>query len=127
MPFDLLRRKPAGPAALPAAAPAADIHEQDQRIILKLEMPGVDRKTLRVDQQGRELTIRGVREGDTAVPKGYRAVYQERCPVEYVRAFEVNEEVDLNSIQAAYADGVLTVELTKKSQAVPRRIEIRAG
>lgn len=127
MPFDLLRRKESGADTRITVTPPADIYQQDDQIRLALEMPGVDRKTLRVDQQGRELTVRGVREDGAEAPRGYRGLYQERYPVEYLRAFELNEEVDLDTVQASYSAGVLTVTLTRKPSACPRRIEIQSA
>lgn len=87
--------------------PAVDIYETKEGLTLIADLPGVERKRLRLDIEGGTLTVEG--EGATA---GYR------------RHFALPDGLDLERVGAVLKDGVLTMTLPKAAAARPRHIEV---
>jgi len=105
--------------------PALNIFEEDggNAVVLKAEVPGMDRESLEVEAVGNRLAIAGVREIPS--PEGeFRYHRRERQSGEFRRVFRLPYEVDREKATASYADGILTVRLEKAEQARPRQIEI---
>lgn len=104
---------------------AVDVYETEQEVVLTIDMPGVDRKTLNVDLQGDQLTISGHKPKEDFNGK-YTPFYEERISgVNYYRTFQISSEIDRANINANYADGILEVRLRKSKDVQPKRIEIK--
>jgi len=106
--------------------PQVDIIEDDEKVLLIADMPGVNEKNVDIDLQGNNLTIRGQREaidveGMTLKCAEYQPDYR------YERQFTIGETIDLEKIEAAMKDGVLKLTLPKMKEATPRRIEVKLG
>lgn len=102
--------------------PAADIEETDDAYILRMDLPGVNKKDVSVTIQNNVLSVRGERKRDEA-DKTYHVT--ERFTGNFYRSFVLPSTVDENSIVAEYKDGVLTATIRKKEEAKPKAIEIR--
>ena len=104
-------------------APPVDIYETDDAIIVEADMPGVDRAGVDVQIDKGLLTLVG---RVTRRPiEGVTQLYEEIVPGDFSRAFTLGEDVDESGIQAAIADGVLTVTLPKSAPKRARKIEVR--
>src|SRR5712691_2690042 len=104
-------------------APAVDIYEQDNNIVLKAELPGVDPKDVDIRLENNTLTLRGERKFDDEVKKeNYHRV--ERAYGAFTRSFTLPTVVDQGSIKAEFKDGVLRVTLPKREEAKPKQIQI---
>jgi HSP20 family protein len=84
----------------------------------------VDKSALDVNLNGNQLIIQARKKKDE-ISKEYKSLYQERAPVTYERRFEINTEIDRDSIEAEYKDGILKVTLAKSEAAQPRKITIK--
>ena len=106
-------------------APAADIFETENDLVLEADLPGIDPKQIDVRVENNVLTIRGER---AFAPKTDRENFHrvERSYGTFTRSFSLSTAVDSEKIRAAYKNGVLTITLPKAQQAKPRRIEIAA-
>ncbi len=102
--------------------PEADIEETDDAYILRVDLPGMNKKDVNVTIQNNVLTIRGERKRDEE-DKRYHVA--ERFTGKFYRSFVLPTSVDENSIVAEYKDGVLTATIKKKEEAKPKAIEIR--
>ncbi|MBI4457187.1 MAG: Hsp20/alpha crystallin family protein [Acidobacteria bacterium] len=108
-----------------AWTPAVDIYETDHEIIIKAELPGIDRKNLDVRIEGDTLNIRGERKFDSEVKReNYRRI--ERTYGTFFRSFTLPSEVDQQKVDASFKDGVLEIVLHKKLETRPRSIKIEA-
>lgn len=105
-------------------APFVNMYEQENKIVLAVEMPGVDKTTLDVHVDDNQLIVKG-KKGKEDVGKEYKLIYQERIPVEYERRFEINTQIDRDRIEAHYKDGILKIGLTKSEAAQPKKITIK--
>ena len=103
--------------------PAVDVYESNGSIVVKAELPGVDKNDISVDVKGRVLTLRGERSNDKEVKEDnfYR---KERFYGKFQRAFTLPMEVDPEQIKAEYKDGVLKVEVPKPEDQKPKEITI---
>jgi HSP20 family protein len=104
-------------------APAVDIYETENELVLKADLPDVDLKDIDVRVENQTLTIAGERrfEQQDAVA-GYHRI--ERSYGKFSRSFAVPNVFDTEKIGAAFSNGVLTVTLPKKEAAKPRQIKV---
>jgi HSP20 family protein len=106
-----------------AWSPLCDIYEDGESIIVKTELPGVDRNDIDVQVENNVLTIRGERkrEKEAKADNVYRA---ERFYGSFSRSFTLPVTVDTERIKAEYRDGILHVTLPKVEAAKPRKIKV---
>jgi HSP20 family protein len=95
--------------------PAVDVAEDDQKIELFADLPGVAQSELEISVDKDVLTLRGERK---LARKG------ERVNGPFSRSFSLPKTVDVEKIQARLQDGVLTLTLPKRPEAQPRQIKI---
>jgi HSP20 family protein len=104
-------------------APAVDIYEQGNDIVLKAELPGVDPKDVDIRLENNVLTLRGERKFENEVKKeNYHRV--ERSYGTFSRSFTLPSVVNQTGIKADFKDGMLKVILPKREEAKPKQIEI---
>ena len=108
---------------IPAVVPLVDIYESDEEILLRADMPGVEKKDISINIDNGKLSLGGIRKFET---KG-SAQWEEFGDVEYQRTFSVPQTIDIDKIIAELKDGVLNLHLPKSEAAKPRQIEIKAA
>lgn len=114
--------------ALSAAsfAPPVDIYEDDHKLVLKLEVPGVKPDDIDIQAEGRTLTVRGERKfSSEEKQENYHRV--ENRYGTFARTFTLPTTVDAENVKATCDAGVLQIELPKKAEAKPRQIKIGSG
>jgi HSP20 family protein len=103
--------------------PAVDIYEDAQKVVLKLEVPGIEEKDLDVRVENHTLTVKGERKFEKEEKEeNFHRI--ERRYGSFYRAFTLPSTVDTESISANYNAGVLKLELKKKAEAQPKQIKI---
>jgi len=103
--------------------PVVDIYDNEKALIIKAELPGVDKKDISIDVSDSVLTLRGERSHDREV-KEERYYRRERTFGEFSRAFKLPAETDSDKIKAEYKDGILRIEIPKPEEQKPRQITI---
>jgi len=106
--------------------PAVDIYEDAQKLVLKLEVPGIKQDDLQIHVENQTLSIKGERkfESDEKEENFHRI---ERRYGSFVRNFTLPQTVDTNAIEANYDAGVLSVSLPKKAESKPKQVKIAIG
>ena len=104
--------------------PAVDIVEQNGEFIVKTELPGVDRKEVKITVQDNVLTITGEKRQE-AQKEGRNYTRVERSFGTFQRSFTLPTTIASERIEASYNDGVLTISLPKVEAAKPREIEVK--
>lgn len=105
-------------------APAVDIYETEQNLVLKVDLPGVDPHNVEVRVENQTLFIRGERRLEKDVKEGnYHRV--ERTYGTFARSFSLPNTVNAEGVSAEYKDGVLTLTLAKREEAKPKTIKIQ--
>jgi HSP20 family protein len=107
-------------------APPVDIYEDDQKLVLKLEVPGVKQDDLDIQVEGRTLTVRGERKFQSEEKQENFHRVEHRYGT-FARSFTLPGTVDAESVKATYDAGVLELSLAKKAEAKPRQIKIGVG
>jgi HSP20 family protein len=106
--------------------PAVDIYEDALKVVLKLEVPGIEEKDLDVRVENHTLTVKGERKFE-AEEKEQNFHRIERRYGSFYRAFTLPSTVDTENVKAKYAAGVLKLELAKKAEAQPKQIKINVA
>ena len=103
--------------------PVVDIYYNDDTIVIKAELPGIDKKDIAVDVKENVLTVKGERSTDHEVKeeKYYR---RERTFGKFERAFTLPGDVDPEKIEADYTDGVLEIKIPKPETKEPKKITV---
>jgi len=115
-----------GEASLTAWAPAVDIFETENELVLKADLPDVQEKDIDIRMENNTLTIRGERRFEQEVKEdNYLRV--ERAYGTFTRSFSLPSTVNAEAIQAEYSNGVLTVRMPKREESKPRQIKVRAN
>jgi HSP20 family protein len=112
------------PVAAASFVPAVDIYEDPEKVVLKLEVPGIDQKDLTVNIENDTLTVKGERKFE-ADEKEQNFQRIERSYGSFIRAFTLPSSVNTEDVAASYNAGVLKLELHKKPEAQPKQIEIK--
>ena len=95
--------------------------ETARGLVVKADLPGVEKENLDLQVENNLLTIRAK---PTHTSAG-ESVYREYELVNFFRQFELNEKVDRSKISAELKHGVLTLQLPKAEEVKPRKIEVR--
>ena len=103
--------------------PAVDMFDDDDKIVIKAELPGMDKKDISVDVENRVLTLSGERNYDKEV-KEENYYRRERATGRFKRAFNLPADVDSDNIKADFKDGVLKVEIPKPEEQKPKQITV---
>ena len=110
-------------SALTTWAPAVDIYETEDELVVKADLPDVSEKDLDVRIENNTLTIRGERKFEKKVEEeNYLRV--ERTYGSFSRSFSLPNTVNSEAIKAEYKNGVLTIELPKRAESKPKQIKV---
>jgi HSP20 family protein len=103
-------------------SPPVDIYETDDSFVVTVELPGVERRDVRVEVTGSELSISGKRDFDAVCSQeSYQRL--EGIRGRFRRSFSLPQTLDSTGVTAILKDGVLRVMLPKSS----RRLGIESG
>ena len=121
--WPLLRARPSADTA--TWFPEIDVFEKNDRLVTKIDLPGMKKEEVRVEVTDGHLAISGERRTEAEEKKDN--VY--RCEREYgsfYRAIPLPGGVKLEDVHATFADGVLEVSipLPAKPEATVRQVEI---
>ena len=106
--------------------PAVDVYEDEKKVVLKLEVPGIEEKDLDVSIENHTLTVKGERKFEKEEKEeNFHRI--ERRYGSFFRAFTLPNTVDTETVHANYNAGVLKLELQKKPEAQPKQIKVNVG
>ena len=103
--------------------PAVDLYEKDDHFMIKAELPGVDKKDIKIDLQDRLLTLSGERTYDNEV-KEENYYRRERSYGKFQRVFTLPADVDSDKIKAEFKDGVLQIEVPKPEEKKAKQVTV---
>jgi HSP20 family protein len=123
-PFGALAPFGEEPWSLTSWSPACDIYETDSEIVVKAELPEVEKENVHVTLENNVLTIRGERKFEENTEReNYHRV--ERSYGEFVRSFTLPSFADPNKVNAEFKDGMLRVTIAKREEAKPKQVEVK--
>ena len=112
--------------AFGAWAPPVDIFEKHDDLVIRAEIPGMQKEDMDVRIENGVLTLRGERKQDTEVEEE-NAYRLERVYGTFTRSFSLPTTVDAAKVTATYKDGILEVSVPKAETARPKQVEIKAA
>ena len=103
--------------------PEIDIKESDNLFQINTDLPGLTKKDIKLSLKGDQLTISGERKriSDNENDHYY---YRERSVGKFNRSFNLPESINKDKIQASFKNGILSIELEKHEEIVPKEMEI---
>jgi HSP20 family protein len=120
---DSVTRTRSSQAELASWAPAVDIFETENELVVKADLPDVQEKDIDVRVENNTLTIRGERKFNNEVHEdNYLRV--ERAYGTFTRSFLLPNTVNTEGIHAEYRSGVLSVRMPKREETKPKQIKI---
>jgi HSP20 family protein len=104
-------------------APAVDILDKKDKIVVRAEIPGVDKKDVKVTVEGDTLIIRGERKAEEKV-KGEDYYACELSYGAFSRSIYLPVKVNQEKVIANFKNGILEVTIPKAKGAEPKEIEV---
>jgi len=104
-------------------APAVDIYEQENNIVIKAELPGVDPKDVDIRLDNNILTIKGERKARQEHQQG-DYFQQEVCSGAFARTITLPEGVNADEVKARYHDGVLEISMPAPASVASKKVPI---
>ena len=114
------------PAPTTAWNPLVDIFENDNEVVIKAELPGMDAKDIEVKVENNILVLKGERHFEKeAKEENYHRIEREfGC---FSRSFALPTAVNPDKVAAEYKDGVLRIVLPKNEATKPKAIKVAAA
>jgi HSP20 family protein len=115
---------PRGIGTVRGWAPAIDMADRENEILLRADLPGLEQKDINVNLENGVLTIRGERKEEReAREEDYFCC--ERWSGSFSRSVTLPQGIDADKVQARFKNGVLEIKIPKTKQAVGKKIEIQ--
>ena len=106
--------------------PSVDIFENDNEVVIKAELPGMNAKDIEVRLENNILMLKGERNFEKeAKEENYHRIEREYGA--FSRSFSLPTAVNGDKVTAGYKDGVLTITLPKREETKPKPIKIAAA
>ncbi|HVA71536.1 MAG TPA: Hsp20/alpha crystallin family protein [Candidatus Limnocylindrales bacterium] len=110
-------------STLTAWAPAVDVYETENELVIKADLPEINDKDLDIRVENNMMTIHGERKFEQHV-KEDSYLRMERAYGSFSRSFSLPNSVNTEAIKADYKNGVLTVTLPKRAESKPKQVKI---
>lgn len=121
--FEDSLRNQGSDSPMTAWAPAVDIYETENELVLKADLPDVNEKDIDVRIENNTLTVRGERKFEQKVTQD-NFLRVERAYGSFSRSFTLPNTVNTETIKAEYKNGVLTVEMPKRAESKPKQVKV---
>lgn len=104
--------------------PTVDVFEEKDDIVVKAELPGIEKDKIEVNLTDRTLTIKGEKkkEEDIKEENYYRA---ERSYGSFLRTLELPNEVRADKVKASFKNGILEVRMPKTEEAKAKEVKVK--
>ena len=107
-----------------SAYPKVNVYEYDDKIGIVAEIPGLNKKQLKVDVEEGTLTISGDKH-NTFEDDGARVLRRELKQSSFKRSFQLGELLDGENVSANFKDGVLSVSIPKTEPVQPEKHSVK--
>ena len=104
-------------------SPRVDVHETDKELLIDVEVPGLEKKDIKVEVKDNTLTISGERKYEKKDKEGETCRLERRYG-KFERTFGLSETLKSDKITASYKNGVLNLKLPKTEKAIPKEITV---
>jgi len=112
------------PGSLYSLSPKADIEETVDDYKLYIELPGVDKKDIKLNVENNTLVVKGEKKQEKE-NNGKNFISCERNYGAFQRVFDLPGGIKSDKIEAEFKDGVLNIKVPKSEEAKKKKIEIK--
>jgi HSP20 family protein len=112
------------PAFMKLGGPLLDMHETSEELIVRVEVPGLNKNDFSVELVGRRLTIHGEKKVVREQKGGDGRLISECRYGSFSRSIQLPYEIDEKTIAADLKNGVLTVRLPKPEKELHTRYRV---
>ena len=102
------------------AYPKVNVYEYEDKVGIIAEIPGLKKKQLNIEVEDGVLTISGDKHG-IEEQDGATVLRRELKASSFKRSFELGEQLDSDSINANFNDGILSISIDKKEPEIPKK------
>ena len=106
--------------------PKVNVYEYDEKVAIIAEIPGLDKKDLKVDVEEGILVISGDKHA-LYNNEGAKVVRRELKSSSFKRQFELGELLDGDNIKASFKDGLLSIDIPKVEPTKPKKLSVKIG
>ena len=108
------------------AYPKVNVYEYDDKVGIIAEIPGLDKKDLKIDVEDGILIISGDKHG-LFDDDGAKVLRRELKGSSFKRQFELGELLDGDKVKASFKDGLLSIDIPKVEPAKPKKTSVKIG
>lgn len=102
--------------------PSMDLVDDDDKLVVSVEVPGLEPKDVHVTLQDDVLTVSGERKYE--VPAKGKVLKREQVYGNFSRTLELPYRVQADKVKAQYKNGVMTIALPKAEEHIGRSIPV---
>jgi HSP20 family protein len=106
--------------------PAVDVKEEEKRYLMEVELPGLTDKDIELKVEDNILTL-STRKEESKEEKKNGYLLRERRSAEFCRTFVLPQDADRAEVKAEFKNGLLVVDIPKKPEAQPRKIDVKVN
>ncbi len=104
--------------------PPVDIYETEKAYVIEAELAGYKQDEVQVNVDKHVLRISSDKQ-TLKDADGKKNLVRERYFKKFERSFSLPEDIDESAIEGEFSDGVLTINLPKKEEVLPKTIEVK--
>ena len=108
-------------------SPSVDVEEEEDKYVIKADLPGVNKKDIDVKLENGVISIRGEKKTEKETGKGTKRHRTERFHGTFSRSFTLPDAVMEDKVDASYKDGVLLLTIPKSEEVKPKSIDIKVS
>ena len=107
-------------------SPLTDVSEHEDKFMLSFDLPGVDKKDVKISYKNGTLSVSGERK-ESKEDKNSKFHRIERVHGKFYREFTLPVDIQEEKIEANFKDGILNIVLPKSEKAKPKEIEVKVN
>ena len=106
--------------------PKVNVYEYDTKVGIIAEIPGLDKKDLKIEVEDGILIISGDKHG-LFDDEGAKVLRRELKGSSFKRQFELGELLDGEKVKASFKDGLLSIDIPKVEPTKPKKTSVKIG
>lgn len=103
--------------------PTADVYEEKDQFLIKVSLPGLDKKDVKVEVEDNQLIVKGEKKETVKKNDDYYSKVESHFG-SFERRWELGRNIDFKSIKANHSNGVLTLNIKKTESSQNKQIPI---
>lgn len=102
--------------------PVVDIYQCNDEIVIKAELPGVQKADVSVEITDNVVTLKGARRAESE--EGITFYRQERCTGSFYRSFTLPDTINPDKVTARFKDGILTITVPRQEREALKKVAV---